>query len=44
MICDKLHECCANDGFVCENKKKCIVYKDFRKNAVCEEKKKDIIL
>lgn len=40
MICNKLRECCENDGFVCENKERCIVYKDFRKNAVCEEKKK----
>ncbi len=40
MICDKLYECCENDGFTCENKGRCIVYNDFRKNAVCEEKKK----
>lgn len=40
MICDKLYECCSNENYVCANKEKCIVYKDCRKNAVCEERNK----
>ncbi len=40
MICEKLYECCENSRFACENKKNCIVYRDFRKEAVCGEKKK----
>lgn len=40
MICDKLYECCTNENHVCANRKGCVVYKDFRKNAVCEERSK----
>lgn len=40
MICDKLDECCSNENYVCANQEKCIVYKDCRKNAVCQERNK----
>lgn len=40
MICKKLYECCGDEQYACDNKEKCIVYRDYRKNAVCEEKKK----
>lgn len=40
MICKKLQDCCANEQHVCKNKEKCIIYRDYRKQAVCEEKKK----
>lgn len=40
MICDNLQECCANERYVCSNKGDCIVYRDFRPQAVCEEKGK----
>lgn len=40
MICENLHECCANELYACTNKDKCIVYRDSRPQAVCEEKKK----
>lgn len=40
MICKKLQECCENEKYACANKEKCIIYRDSRKQAVCEEKKK----
>lgn len=40
MICDNLRDCCADDQYACENGDKCIIYKDFRPQAVCEEKGK----
>lgn len=40
MICDNLQECCADEQYACENKENCIVYRDFRPQAVCEEKGK----
>lgn len=40
MICERLQECCDSDKTVCKNKEACILYRDFRKQAVCAEKKK----
>lgn len=40
MICENLSECCENEKYICSNKDKCIVYRDSRAQAVCEEKKK----
>lgn len=40
MICDKLYECCENQQFLCAGKENCIEYRDCRKEAVCEERKK----
>lgn len=40
MICENLQKCCADEQYVCENKGNCIVYRDFRPQAVCEEKGK----
>lgn len=40
MICKKLQDCCTNEQHVCKNKRNCIIYRDYRKQAVCEEKKK----
>lgn len=40
MICERLQECCDNENHICAYKEKCILYEDFRKHAVCEEKKK----
>lgn len=40
MICKKLQECSSNELHACQYKEDCIVYRDFRKQAVCEEKKK----
>lgn len=40
MICDNLQECCAEERYVCENKKDCLVFRDSRPQAVCEEKGK----
>lgn len=40
MICERLRECCDNERFVCADKEKCIFYRDFRRQAVCTEKKK----
>lgn len=40
MICDKLYDCCSDEKHDCSYKKDCVVYRDSRKNAVCEEKGK----
>lgn len=40
MVCKKLKVCCEDEQYVCEKKEKCIIYRDFRKQAVCEEKRK----
>ncbi len=40
MICDKLYECCSNEKYICANKNGCVVFRDCRSNAVCEEKGK----
>lgn len=40
MICDKLYECCSNEKHTCASRGNCLVYKDCRKNATCEERKK----
>lgn len=40
MVCRKLHECCKNEQYACQNKKNCLIYRDYRKKAVCAEKKK----
>lgn len=40
MICDKLQECCSNENYACANRKQCVVFKDCRRNAVCEERNK----
>lgn len=40
MICKELQECCADETYDCKNKRRCIVYRDFRKQAVCEENRK----
>ena len=40
MKCERLQECCENEQHICTRKKQCIVYRDFRKQAICEEKKK----
>lgn len=40
MICEKLYECCEDKQLACKNKKNCIKYRDFRKEAVCGEKSK----
>lgn len=39
MVCEKLHECKQKDCS-CERKAECIVYRDRRRKAVCEEKGK----
>lgn len=36
MVCEKLHECRHKDC-LCERKAECIVYRDRRRKAVCEE-------
>ncbi len=40
MICRDLKDCCEREQFVCAYKKECIVYKDFRQQATCEERNK----
>lgn len=40
MICDRIQECCAEEQFICKNKKDCLIYRDSRPQAVCEEKGK----
>lgn len=40
MICDKLYDCCLDEKHACVYKNDCIVYRDSRTNAVCEEKGK----
>lgn len=40
MICDKLYDCCSDEKHACSYKKGCVVYRDSRTNAVCEEKGK----
>lgn len=40
MICKKLHECCEGNPCTCADKDVCVIYKDSRKNAVCQENKK----
>lgn len=40
MICDNIQKCCENEQYVCKNEKECIKYRDYRPEAVCEEKGK----